>query len=270
MIHPLRRLSSRIRRRIAAWHLARFGKLHGAYTLVNEVELALSTAAGQGNSTAVILDVGANCGEYAAELAARASASTMVHCFEASLDHQASLQALERRFPGQVQTHPLALSSTSTTRILYKDRAGSSLASLYKRDLASHGLSLSESEPVTTTTLDSWLDTAGLGEVAFLKIDVEGHELDVLRGAEQALSQGRIQAIQFEFGGCNLDSRTYLRDFHDLLVRHHGYSLFRLAPGKRLVDLNRYHERHECFSWQNLVAFGSASLIPETYRIVIE
>lgn len=270
MILSPRRLSSRIRRRITAWHLARFGKVHGTYSLHDEVELALSTTAMQASGEAVILDVRANRGEYAAALAARAAPSTRVHCFEPFIDNRASLQALERRFPGKVHAHSVALSSTATTRHLYKDRAGSSLASLYNRDLASHGLSLSESEPITSTTLDSWLSTVGLEQVAFLKIDVEGHELEVLRGAEQALSMGQIRAIQFEFGGCNLNSRTYLRDFYDLLVRRHGYSLFRLAPRRRLVDLNSYREQHENFSWQNLVSFSNVSLVPRDYRIVIE
>ena len=44
-----------------------------------------------------------------------------------------------------------------------------------------------------------------------MKIDVEGHELDVLKGFGELIKKVRL--IQFEFGGTNIDSKTYLRDF---------------------------------------------------------
>jgi hypothetical protein len=53
---------------------------------------------------------------------------------------------------------------------------------------------------------------------AEVKLDVEGHELHILRGATRMLAEGRIAAIQFEFGGANIDSRSFMRDFFDLLT----------------------------------------------------
>jgi hypothetical protein len=53
--------------------------------------------------------------------------------------------------------------------------------------------------------LDEYATTAGIGRVDLLKVDVEGHELSVLRGGEQLLVGGRVNTIVLEendaFGG---------------------------------------------------------------------
>ena len=47
--------------------------------------------------------------------------------------------------------------------------------------------------------------------IDFFKIDVEGHEMDVLKGIGDKISN--IKLIQFEFGGCNIDTRCFFQDF---------------------------------------------------------
>ena len=84
------------------------------------------------------------------------------------------------------------------------------------------------------------------------------------------LSSGLVDALQFEFGGCNIDSKTYFKDFFSLLSATYGFKLFRLAPGKRLVDMNSYSEALECFTWQNIIGFRSMSFIPPWYTIVYD
>ena len=89
-----------------------------------------------------------------------------------------------------------------------------------------------------------------MDKVDVLKLDVEGHELDVLRAATDQLKTVRV--IQFEFGGCNIDTRTYWQDFWYLLSDA-GYRLYRLAP-RRLIQVSRYHERDESFLTTNFFA----------------
>ena len=43
------------------------------------------------------------------------------------------------------------------------------------------------SERVSLTTLDSYMDSRNVGSVVFIKIDVEGHELEVLEGADETI-----------------------------------------------------------------------------------
>ena len=84
------------------------------------------------------------------------------------------------------------------------------------------------------------------------------------------LKSGLVDALQFEFGGCNIDSKTYFKDFFSLLSTTHGFKLYRLAPKKRLVEMNRYIEALECFTWQNIVGFKDTNFIPSSYTIINE
>jgi FkbM family methyltransferase len=72
-------------------------------------------------------------------------------------------------------------------------------------------------------TIDSLV---GERPVAGMKVDVEGFEIDVLRGAERALAEHRIRLIQLEWNHTSRDaSGTDRRPVADLL-HGHGYRLF--------------------------------------------
>ncbi|MFN8245330.1 MAG: hypothetical protein U0T56_02965 [Ferruginibacter sp.] len=75
-------------------------------------------------------------------------------------------------------------------------------------------------------------------------MDVEGHELSCLKGASTMIKNGAIDFIQFEFGGCNIDSRTYLQDFWYLL--HDQYNFYRIVKDG-LMPIEQYNERWEIF-----------------------
>ena len=60
----------------------------------------------------------------------------------------------------------------------------------------------------------------------------------------ERFGKGCIGAIQIEFGGCNIDSRTYFRDFWNLL--HEDYSAYRILKDG-LWEITNYTERLECF-----------------------
>jgi hypothetical protein len=83
-----------------------------------------------------------------------------------------------------------------------------------------------------------------------VKLDVEGHEMDALQGAGQLLNGVRV--VQFEFGICHIDTRTYFRDFWDFLTGL-GFRIHRLGPnGLRALD--QYSERDEVFAQTNYFA----------------
>jgi len=86
-----------------------------------------------------------------------------------------------------------------------------------------------------------------------LKIDTEGNEYKILRGAQKALSEGRIKAIQFEFSGINVVSRAFFKDFYDLLSPK--YILYRLLPNS-FLPIKKYDEFLflELFAYQNFIA----------------
>ena len=96
---------------------------------------------------------------------------------------------------------------------------GSGANSLYQRQGLEGGWGLaaqSREEVVRLETLDGCCQRAEIQAIDFIKIDVEGHELEVLRGTTDILAKGGIRFIQFEYGGCNMDARVLLKDLFDL------------------------------------------------------
>ena len=84
-------------------------------------------------------------------------------------------------------------------------------------------------EDVAVTTLDAYAQRAGLSRIDLLKIDAEGHDLAVLKGASCLLRDGRIAVIQFEYNECWIPPRNFLYDAFCLLEPL-GYRLGKLTP----------------------------------------
>lgn len=198
----------------------------------------------------VVFDVGANSGDYAVAVRRLLGDELILHAFEPSAH---AFAKLERACPpsSNVHLHKFGLSDETATVTLYGDAPGSGLGSLYARELAHVDIPYSAQERVELKGFGEFMREAKVDRIDLLKLDVEGHELAVLRAAKDVLAEARVDVIQFEFGGCNIDSRTYFRDFWLLLSPH--FELFRLAP-RGLVHLPKYREIHENFITTNFVA----------------
>ncbi len=223
------------------------GKGWGSFTVRQEVEAALSLLPAGHRDTPVVLDVGANVGEWALAMN-NASPRATVYAFEPGAE---SFAVLANRFVGYSSVHVVnsAVSNSVGTALLWSDRSGSALSSLSKRQMEHFGVEFEHSEPVQVVTLDSWRQEANVDPI-ILKIDVEGHEMAVLEGARTVIES--VVVVQFEFGGCNIDSRTYFRDFW-YFFRDIGFRLFRLSP-KGLVLVEHYDEAEEVFLTTNFFA----------------
>jgi len=91
------------------------------------------------------------------------------------------------------------LSNTErTVQIANSPGAGDNTASLERN----YGVASDRGREVRAVTLDNELRRRGLDgrEVLLLKVDVEGHELAVLRGADKAIGEGRVPFILLEYG----------------------------------------------------------------------
>lgn len=186
---------------------------------------------------AVVLDVGANRGQYA-RAALDTRGDLRIYSFEPSIPAFAVLE----KTPG-VKAFPFGFSETEGEVVLYSDSEGSVLASVYQRDVA--GIPFREAGTVLLRRLADFCTENEITHIDLLKIDVEGHELEVLRG----MGNLRPDRIQFEFGGCNIDSRTFLRDFLRALP---DYTLHRILPAG--LTSFRYSERMEQFGLSNFLA----------------
>jgi hypothetical protein len=63
----------------------------------------------------------------------------------------------------------------------------------------------------------------------------------------------KIGMLSFEFGGCNIDSRTYFQDFWHFFRENGMKSIFRIAPSGCLVPLKQYKEEYEQFRTTNFL-----------------
>ena len=90
--------------------------------------------------------------------------------------------------------------------------------------------------------------------IDYVKIDVEGHELDVLEGFGQLILKTKL--IQFEFGGCNIDTRTYFKDFWYFFLER-NFIIYRITP-RGLLRIPIYKEKYEFFQTTNYIALNRA------------
>jgi Methyltransferase FkbM domain len=104
---------------------------------------------------------------------------------------------------------------------------------------------------VPAIPLDDYLSENGIGHVNLLKVDAEGHELKILHGVINNIRNNKIDVIHFEFNEMNIISKTFMKDFYDLLT---NYSFYRLLP-YGLLSLGDYKPaKYEIFLFQNIVA----------------
>jgi FkbM family methyltransferase len=200
----------------------------------------------------VVLDVGANVGEWS-KLALEINRNIELHCFEPS--HYTYQKLFENHFPPNVICNNFGLSSVCQQANLLIFEEGSGLNSLYRRDGLEDGYQLAaqtKSEVIELRTLDDYVEESGIDTIDFLKVDIEGHELDFFRGSRKMISQYRIKVLQFEYGGCNIDARTLLKDYFSMFADYPRYRFYKIFPDA-IHEVKRYDQRLENFQYQNWV-----------------
>ncbi len=202
------------------------------------------------NKCKVVFDVGANSGEWT-NLALSVSKDLEVHCFEPSGSTFKLLQ--QKNFLQNIHLNNFGLGSAIAWHNLYISEDDSGMNSIYLRQsIAALGLKVPEnSEVIQIDTLDNYCSVKNIQNIDLLKVDVEGHELQVLLGSKIMLTEGRIKLIQFEYGGAYIDSKTFLKDIFDLFEGLE-YSFYKLLPNK-LRSYNKYDPRLENFQYQNWI-----------------
>ena len=201
----------------------------------------------------VILDVGANVGNYTKEILSASVNAKVIYSFE---PHPVTYRTLERNLAlfNQAVTVNLALSNESGEMSLF-DRAdgdGTSHASLSGEIFLEVHHVEKNCSSVSVVTLDGFCTQKNISTIDFLKIDVEGYEFNVLRGSNVMLSTGKIKVIQFEFTQLNSVVGVFFKDIYDILSKR--YDIYRLLPhGLRKIE--SYNPTMcEIFGYQNYVA----------------
>lgn len=202
----------------------------------------------------VILDIGANAGDWTRLARAHhpAPGSAKFYAWE---PFPATAAKLRATLGDTAEVIEAAASDHDGTAEIWISPCDSTLNSLHQRDTLEAALGIPparEKVTITTRTLDSFCAERGIAQIDFLKIDVEGHEVAVLRGFREGLRAGRARLIQMEYGGAWIDSRTFL---HDLYRAFEGtpYTLHKLFPSW-LQPQPKYDVREENFHLKHFVA----------------
>jgi FkbM family methyltransferase len=207
-----------------------------------------------GQKEIILFDVGANVGGYSKLLASR-FVQSQIYTFEA-LPATFDLLTKNLATTKQVKCINKALGAKKEERLIYSDGAGSGLSSFYPVEFSAN--KKLEATTVMVTTIDSFCQENDISQIDFLKIDVEGFELEVLMGATEMIRSGKIRNIQFEFGSNHVISGThfhtiyqYLSDFNISRVLKNGlrsyesYSKYLevYLSANYLAELKRNQER---------------------------
>jgi FkbM family methyltransferase len=167
----------------------------------------------------LFVDVGANVGSYAIQLA---ELGAEVIAIEPAEDTFALLKENIALNGYSIETiRAAAGSSSGTARFSHGKDCGNCL----DPDGAAE---------IVMLTIDSVIRER---EVAGMKVDVEGFEIEVLRGCERALSEHRLKLIQLEWNETSTRAvGTDRRPVADLLAKH-GYRLYRAGDDGVLSPL---------------------------------
>src|ERR1700730_12543215 len=144
----------------------------------------------------VVLDVGANAGIYSlAALAIQRDAT--IHAFEPTPEIAARLRATAKlNGLDQLYVHEAAVSSKNGEAILKRFRG--ELGTNEGMNFISEHLVDPDGERVQTVCLDQFCQDCSIDQVDLLKLDVQGHELSALKGAERLIRAGRVGTIFME------------------------------------------------------------------------
>ena len=137
------------------------------------------------------------------------------------------------------------------------------MSSLFLRE----GLHLTKSlnnlstEMVSIERLDEFCREQNIAFIDFLKMDVEGYEMEVLVGSGEFLSKKKINVIQFEYGGANIDAKVLLKDLLELLISN-GYKIYKMHSNF-LEPIPSYDQTLENFQYKNFIAVSDTYQIPD-------
>lgn len=199
----------------------------------------------------IVFDVGANSGAFTNEvLSLQEKYSNSVHVFAFEPLHELN-KKLITDFKGKPVTVINVGLGSKKERLPFFQNKISTLSSLYDTSVLYDNAEQEGYLLADISTIDSIMTEYKISFIHYLKIDVEGHEVNVLEGAANAIQNGAIAFIQFEFGKAAILSKTYMRDFFNMLSPR--YEIFRILKDG-LSNKISYNVRLEIFQTTNYLA----------------
>lgn len=188
----------------------------------------------------VIVDAGAHHGNVAEQILTRFPHAT-VYAFEPARETFATLKERERVRPGlRAVNAALGEENGHATIHVNRESMTTSLLTPSRRGMEFYGEWLDEvrSERVEVLRLDDWARANGVSAVHAMKIDVQGFEASLLRGAERLLRESVLAVYSEaqlipEYEGASTYSDI------DTLLRSYGFGLH------QIIDIHFKGNLHE-------------------------
>lgn len=146
----------------------------------------------------VIFDIGANVGSWTATVL-NTHPNAQIHAFEpVPQTYYTLLQNLAAPIQaGRVFPVNAAIAHRQEIRTFHAYESASAWSTFHRRIEVEQQVNLAPPTPLSvfTTTLDQYCQQMAIHHIGFIKIDVEGGELEALFGAKELLKRGRIDYL---------------------------------------------------------------------------
>ena len=214
---------------------------------IASLETEVKYLIGSHNENFTLFDIGANNGNYSLAVA-KLFPKSIIYSFEPS---KSTFDQLVQNVKNELSITPyqIGFGEKRKKTNLYSDKVGSGMASTYHRQFENSKVKFHQIEKINIDKLDNWVHQNRVMP-DFVKIDVEGAELSVLRGGLNVLKN--VKAVQFEFGGTAIDAKNYFRDYWNFFTGL-NFKLYRYTPSG-LLRIETYSEKEEVFEFMNYLA----------------
>ena len=217
------------------------GKGGGGGDWNHRAEVTTALKMTQNRINPVVFDIGANNGSWTSEFKMLCPGA-VIYCFEPNIDCQRRVESLKL---DSVTIVSAAVGGTCGTVPFFISDQASNISSIHERHDTNWNHLTYREELVPVTTIDAFLGQHMIEFIDFVKMDIEGHEFEALKGAQETLRARKIGAMSFEFGSGNINSRIFFRDFWEFF-REFKCVIYRITPGG-MLPIKRYYEDLEYF-----------------------
>lgn len=180
----------------------------------------------------VIFDVGAHLGQTTLHFR-KAFRSAFIHSFEpVAQNFKQLVKKVGKR--DRLVVNQVALGNCIGTAFIEEGFSGLT----HSISTTAEGNKIQGKAKVSVDTIDGYMNRNGIHKIDLLKIDSEGHEIEILRGAQTTMDSGRIKTILTECDFCREDKQhTYFPDLLEYLDDQ-GFAFF------GLYDVIHYSNSH--------------------------
>lgn len=171
-----------------------------------------------------VLDVGANAGQTVLQLKSLLP-DCRLHAFEPSPQTFLELEGATRGIHDLTLTRAGVGQGDGVGTLLENEH---SVMTSFLAPSTAAGGTVIEERPVPMVSLDSYCDREQIETIDFLKIDTQGYDLQVLKGAQKLLAEKRVRIVQLEliFVDMYVDAASFDGIYRFLV--DHGFRLFAL------------------------------------------